>query len=131
MTEYYRTQNNVVAFNNVTLTSSFAGNRHVIASGGMCKLSINISYTRGGGEVNSDLQLQLESSGDGVNWFPLAIDSTSTVSVITPRVWELQAPGNINILVDIAYRNMRLSVREASVTTNFGTATVDYTLSGL
>ena len=62
MSDYYRTQNSVRAFTAQTLTAAFAGNGRVIDCGGMTKLSLDVSYTRGGGETNSDLEIQLESS---------------------------------------------------------------------
>jgi hypothetical protein len=132
MSEYFRTQNTVVAFDGVTLTSAFTGNQATIASGGMSKISIDLDYARGGGESSSELEIKLEASPDGgANWHSLVIDNTGATSVITERIWQVENTAKLNFLVDIAYRDMRISVRETGVVTNAGTLTLSYTLSGL
>lgn len=127
----YSTQNSVVAFSAAALTSAYTGNRVVIESKGMSKLTVYLNYTRGGGEASSKLQMQLEASNDGTNWYSLVIDETTTFSTITAREWEIGTTARLNVLVDIAYPFMRLSVKESGVVTNAGTITAAYTLSGL
>ena len=56
--------------------------------------------------------------------------TTTTESTITERHWEM-SEGSQNILIDIAYKYMRLSLLESGVVTTFGTASVTATLSGL
>lgn len=130
--DYYPNQPPRVAFSNVTLTATFAGNRKTFETGGMQKLSLDFKYLQGATESANALEFQLEHSADlGITWHSLVIDSTSTVSVLTPRVWQITNDNNVNVIVDIAYKLMRISLRETGVVTNFGTATVTQTLSGL
>lgn len=129
---YYANQVTRPLFTNTTLTAAFAGNRSVFETQGMEKLTLDFKYLMGGAESANKLEFQLEHTpDDGVTWYSLVIDSTSTTSVLTPRVWEVTGDNNINVIVDIAYKKMRLSLRESGVAVNFGTATVTYTLSGL
>ena len=130
MTEYYAVQPTMVAFNNVLLTAAFTGNQHIVDVGGMSKLSIDLNYAMGSAETSNTMEVQIEHSPDGgTNWYKLVIDTTTTVSTITPRVWTM-APEKLNIIVDIAYKKLRVSLKETGVATNYGRATVTYTLSG-
>lgn len=129
---YYPNQVTRPAFENVTLTAAFSGNRKSFETEGMEKLSLDIKYLQGATESANKIELQLEHSPDkGTTWYSLVIDATGATSVLTPRVWEVTGDNNVNIIVDIAYKMMRLSIRESGVVTNFGTATVTYTVSGL
>lgn len=130
MTEFYQTQSVVTAFSNVTLTNAFTGNQFVVDCGGMSKLTLDVNYAMGSAETGNTMEFQLEHSPDnGTNWYKLVIDTTTTVSTITPRVWTM-APEKLNVIVDIAYKKVRLSLKETGVATNYGTATVVATLSG-
>lgn len=130
MSEYYSSQVTREAFDNVTLTASYADNRKEIDVGGFSKIALDIDYARGSGESSSKLQMTIEHTTDGTNWYSLVIDETSTVSTITPRVWELGTTNKVNVLVDIAYKKIRVSLQESGVVTNAGTASIDYTISG-
>ncbi len=126
----YPNQQPRVAFNAVALTSAFTNNRDDFEVAGFSKVSFDIDYIRGGGEASSALKMQLEHSTDRINWFSLVIDDTTTESTITPRVWSVPNTSKVNVLVDIAYIFLRVSLRETGVVTNAGTATVTYMPSG-
>ena len=128
---HYTTQNSPEVFDNVLLTTAYADRRVVIDSAGMSKLAVFVDYARGAAEAASKMFVSLEVSPNGADWYSLVIDETSVTSVITPREWEIGATSKTNILVDIAYPFMRLSLKETGVSTNAGRATVAYTLSGL
>jgi hypothetical protein len=129
--EYFGNQPVIVAFDAATLTSAYADNRFVFEAGGFTKLSLDVSYAMGAAEAGNTLQFTLEHSPDnGATWYSLVIDTTSTESTITPRVWTM-APANLNVIVDIAYRKMRLAIKETGVDANAGTASVTITASGL
>jgi len=130
MTEYYSSQVTREAFDDVTLTASYADNRKEIDVAGFSKIAFDIDYARGAAEASSKLQITIEHSTDGTNWYSLVIDETSTVSTITPRVWELEDTNKVNVLVDIAYKKIRVSVQESGVVSNAGTVSIDYTISG-
>jgi hypothetical protein len=120
------------AFNNVTLSADYADNRYSFDCGGMSKLTLDFNYAMGAAESANKLLFTLEHSPDnGVNWYSLIIDNTSAVSTLTPRVWEVEGTNKVDVIIDIAYRKMRLSVAESGVVTNAGTVSVDYTLSGI
>lgn len=130
MTEFYQTQAVIPAFTATTLTAAFTGNQFVMDTGGMSKLALDINYAMGGAETSNTLEFQLEHSPDnGANWYKLVIDTTGASSVITPRVWSM-APEKLDVIIDIAYKKMRLSLKEVGVASNYGTATVVATLSG-
>lgn len=133
MSDYYRNQPPITLFNNVTLTANATDNRRTFAVGGFQKISLDFRYTMGATETLNKIHFTLEHSPDnGANWHTLVIDSTSgSVSALTPRVWEWTGTGNFNVIVDIAYKDMRLSIYESGVATNAGTATVFVTPSGL
>ena len=126
----YPRQISLTEIDNTTLTTDYADNRKEITTRGMSKLSLDIDYARGSGEASSKLLITLESSVDRVNWAQLVIDATSATSVITAREWEIADTAHLNILIDIAYEHMRVSVKESGVSTNPGTATVRSTVSG-
>ena len=127
----YTTQASSELMTSAPLTSTYTDNDYVISSKGMSKLSVYLKYARGAAEAASKLFMKLEASHDGVNWFSLVIDETATTSVITAREWEVGNTASLNVLVDIAYPFMRVSVRETGVVTNVGNLTLATTLSGL
>ena len=127
----YSNQQTISVFDSATLTGSFTGNEKEINVEGFSKLALDVDYERGGAEASSKLRFKIEHSTDGENWHSLVIDDTSTVSTITPRVWEVEDTSQVNILVDIAYKNIRISAEEADVSSNDGTVTMTATLSGL
>lgn len=130
MAEYFPNQPTIVAFDAVELTNSYSGNQFTFDCGGFTKLSLDVSYAMGDTETGNTLQFQLEHSpDDGDNWYSLVIDATDTVSVITAREWSM-APASLNVILDIAYRKMRVSVKETGVDANEGTVTMALTLSG-
>jgi len=127
----YTSQPVIPLFNTATLTADYTGNRKVFETGGFSKLSLDVVYNMDAGETLNLLEFQLEASNNGTDWFILAIDTTTTTeSTITERHWEM-SEGSQNILIDIAYKYMRLSLLESGVVTTFGTASVTATLSGL
>ena len=119
------------AFDDVTLSAAYTDNAYVIDVAGFDKVSLDIDYTVGSGELASELNFKLEHSSDGVSWYSLAIDETGVTSVITPRVWEVVGTMKVNILVDMAYKKVRMSLIETDKVTNAGVASVDFTLSRL
>ena len=127
---FYQNQPTFTAFDGVALTNAYTGNRKAFETKGFSKLSLEVSYAMGAAETSNTLEFQLETSTDKVTWFPLVIDSTTTISAISARAWQM-SEGELSILVDIANTNMRLSLKETGVASNAGEATVIVTLSGL
>lgn len=127
---YYENQPVDVIFSGVTLTSAYTGNRKSFETGGFTKLSLDVTYTMGAAESANTLEIQLESSPNGTDWYVLVIDATTTISAITARAWQM-SEGSLNFMLDIAYKYVRVSIKETGVASNAGTATITTTLSGL
>jgi len=126
---HYQTQNAVTAFDDVTLTTDFADNRYELAVEGMSKLSLDIGYTAN--DATNVLEMAIEHSTDGTNWYQLVIDDTSTVSDISAREWNITGSANLNVILDIAYQNVRISLKETVNASTAGSATVVAMPSGM
>jgi hypothetical protein len=128
---YYSNQPSIRLFNAVTLTNAFSGNRKEFTTEGFSKLTLYTTYAQGGGETSNTLEFQLDASHNGTDWFTLVVDTTTaSTSVVTAREWQMST-GSLNVILDIAYPHMRMSLKETGVVTNAGTASVHCTLSGL
>ena len=126
----YRVQTEGMPFDDVTLTDDYADNSFVLAVGGMTKLSLDIDYAQGASETGNVLAFKVEHSLDGVTWHSLSIDDTGTVSDITAREWNITGDAALNVILDIAYKQVKISVKETGVAANAGTVTIKSLLSG-
>lgn len=126
----YRVQSVIPVFDGVTLTSNYADNRATFPVGGMSKLSLDIDYAQGASETGNILEFTIEHSPNGTDWYSLVIDDTSTVSDITPREWNVTGDNTVNVLLDIAYKNVRISAKESGVAANAGTLSMTAVVSG-
>ena len=105
-------------------------------SGGMSKLNLYILYTMGATETTNSIEVKIEGSPDGTNFYRIPNDATSTgTSTITEReftyVGTTDAGANdISIGVDIFYKFVKVSIKETGKVTNFGTVFVDAVLLG-
>ena len=105
-------------------------------TGGYSRVEFNFLYTMGGSETTNSIQVILESSTDGTNFYRLPNDTTSgATSTITEREFTYVGTTNggnseITIGIDIAYTKMRISVKESGVVTNKGSVYVEALLSG-
>lgn len=130
--EGFRVQPTRTAFSSVTPTATYANNAYTVDVAGFTKLTLDVDYTRGSGEASSKLVFKIEhSSDDGTTWNSLTIDDTTTSSVLTARTWEVQDTANLSVILDIAYKKLKISLIESGVVTNAGTASMRYTLSGI
>lgn len=120
----------VNAFSATTLTAAYTGNRKAIETGGFSQISLDVTYAMGATETANTLELQLEASYNGTNWHALTHATAAATSVLSAKEFQM-SEGSLNILQDIAYKYIRLSLKETGVVTNFGSATVNITLSGL
>ena len=127
----YRIQQAVTAFDAVTLTADYADNAYVLPVGGMTKLSLDIDYAQGAAETGNICHFKIEHSTDETNWHQLVIDETTTVSDITAREWNITGDAALNVIIDIAYKFVKISVKESGVAANAGSATVVALVSGM
>lgn len=121
----------------VTLTSAYdvANKTKVIPCGGMSKANFDILYTMGATETSNSIDIRIECSNDGVNFYRIPNDTTSGgTSTLTAREFTFVGTNadaaTISIGLDIFYKYIKISVKESGVVTNAGTVFVDCTLSG-
>lgn len=118
-----------------TLTAAYTGNRKAFEVGGFSKLNLDILYTMGATEAGNTIEVQIESSPDGTNWYALPVEAnTNGESTLYARNWKFTgsdaAAATISIGLDIFYKHVRVSVKESGVATNAGTVYIEATLSG-
>ena len=105
-------------------------------TGTMAKVQYSILYTTGASEAGTSLDLKVETSPDGTNWYQLLNASASSgTSTIYQRefVFSAGAGGTayeFSLPLDIQDKYMKVSVKESGVTTNFGTIFVEVVTSG-
>ena len=126
----YRVQSNYIVFDDVTLTDDYADNAYEMDVDGMTKLSLDIDYAQGATETGNICHFKIEHSTDGTNWYQLVIDETSTVSDITAREWNITGDAALNVLIDIAYRKIKISAKESGVASNAGSLAMVAVTSG-
>lgn len=117
-------------------TTYHADVQKAFETGGFSRAEFAIQYTMGSAETSNSIEMKLEQSPDGTNWFRLPNDSTSGgTSTITRReftyVGENATDSFITIGIDIAYKNMRVNFKETGVAANKGGVYCEVLLSGL
>lgn len=105
------------------------------SSGGYSKMNIDLLYTMGSGESTNSIEVKIEGSTDGTNWYRIPNDSTSGgTSTLTAREFTFvgtdAAAATISIGLDIFYKYLKVSIKETGVVTNKGTIFGDITLLG-
>lgn len=103
--------------------------------GGHSKLNLDILYTEGASETNNSINLKIEGSPDGINYYRIPNESVSTgTSTLTAREFTFvgadAAATTISIGLDIFYQWIRVSCNESGVSANFGNVYIEATLSG-
>ena len=121
----------------VTLTDAYgvANKTTIFPTGGMTKVNFSILYTMGATETTNSVELRLESSSDGTNFYRIPNEAVSAgTSTLTlrefPWVAVNAAPSSISLPLDLQDKYMRISVKETGVVTNFGTIYVEAIISG-
>lgn len=121
----------------ISLTDAYdvANKTKIIETGGFSKLSLNVLYTMGATETANSIEVRLDVSTDGVNFYRIA-NEAKTAGATTATAEEYSfvgadaAAATISIFKDIAYKYIRVSVKETGKVTNFGTVFVEALLSG-
>jgi hypothetical protein len=114
----------------------YTGNTKTFKVGGYSKLDLAILYTMGAAETANSIEIQVEQSSDGVNFYRIPNETVSGgTSTLTAREFTFvgtnAAAATISIGLDIFYKYIKVSVKETGVAANAGTAYVEGTLSGL
>lgn len=104
--------------------------------GGFSRVDFAINYVMGATESSNSIEVKVEWTPDGTNFYPLPNDSTSGgVSTITAREFTFvgtnAAAAPITWGLDIAYKDsLRISFKETGVASNAGTVFCEALLSG-
>lgn len=99
------------------------------------KMNIDILYTMGAAETSNSIEVKIEGSPDGVNFYRIPNDSpTAGVSTLTAREFTFVgtngAAATISIGLDLFYEYVKISGKETGVAANKGTAYAEVTLLG-
>ena len=73
--------NNVVTLSPVTLTATGSDNRAQIDVDGMQQLVLYVRYITGSGETNNILQMTVDYSPDGTNFYQEVTEESSTTTI--------------------------------------------------
>lgn len=141
---YYTSQNPFVVIGSksgttrtaVTLPAAYNGTvTKTFATGGFSKLNLDVLYTMGASETSNSIELKVEASPDGTNFYRIPNDTTVTgTSTLTAREFTFVGTNadaaTISIGLDIFYKFVKVSAKETGVSSNSGTVYIEGTLSG-
>src|SRR3990167_3852187 len=103
----------------VALTDAYdvANKTKVIECGGFSKINFDILYTMGATETSNSIELRVEGSPDGTNFYRIANESVSGgTSTLTRREFTYvgadAVAATISIGLDIFYKYLKVSVKE-------------------
>lgn len=104
-------------------------------TGGNSKMNLDLLYTMGAAETANSIEVKIEVSTDGTNYYRIPNDSTSgDTSTLTAREFTFVgtngAAATISIGIDIFYKYVKVSIKETGVASNKGTIYSDVTLLG-
>jgi len=121
----------------VALTASYdvANKTKIFETAGFSKVNFDVLYTMGATETANSIELRIDQSSDGTNFYRIPNESVSGgTSTLTVREFTFvgadAAAATISIGLDIFYKFVRISAKESGKATNFGTVYVEATLSG-
>jgi len=102
---------------------------------GFTHLNLDVLYTMGAAETSNSIEIKIEASPDGTNWYRIPIDTTSgSTSTLTAREFTFVgtngAAATISIPLEIEYNFMRISAKETGVASAKGSIYGEVTLSG-
>ena len=117
------------------LTTAYTGNTKTFKVALFSKLNLDIEYNMGATETGNSIEVQVEGSPDGVNFYRIPNESVSAgTSTLTAREFTFVGTdadtATVSIGLDIFYRYVKVSIKESGVVTNAGTAYVEATISG-
>jgi DUF1365 family protein len=118
----------------VALASTYTQSKAFEVSG-FSKLDLAVLYTMGAAETSNSIEIQIEHSPDGTNWYRIPNESVSGgTSTLTAREFTFvgtnAAAATISIGIDIFYKYIKVSAKESGVATNAGTVYIEATLNG-
>ncbi len=127
----------VTTLTSIALTDAYdvANKTKTFETGGFSKVNFDILYTMGATETSNSIQMRVEGSPDGTNFYRIANETVSGgTSTLTAREFTFvgadAAAATISIGLDIFYKYLKVSFKETGKATNFGTVYCEATLSG-
>lgn len=124
----------------VTLESTYQAESSTKATksfkiAGFSKLNLSILYTMGAAETANTVEIRMEQSPDGINWYQLVNDTTSAgTSTLDAREFVFTGVNastkEISLPLDISDAYCRVSFKESGVASNKGTLFCKITLLG-
>lgn len=104
--------------------------------GGFSKMNLDILYTTGAAETNNSIEIKLEGSTDGTNFYQLTNESASSgTSILYQREFTFVGASAatayaFTLGIDTFYKKVRVSCKETGVAANAGSVYIEATLSG-
>lgn len=106
-----------------------------IKTSGYSVAVFDILYTMGAAETTNSIEIKLEDSVDGTNFYRTSNESASTgTSTLYAREFTFvgtnAAAATISYRIDIAYPFLKVSAKETGVASNAGTVFIEGVLAG-
>jgi hypothetical protein len=103
--------------------------------GGYSKMNLDILYTMGAAESSNSIELKIEGSPDGTNFYRIPNEAVvAGASTLTAREFTFvgtnAAAATISIGLDIFYKYVKVWCKETGIAANAGSVYVEATLSG-
>lgn len=121
----------------VALTNAYdnAATTKIVEVGGYSKVDFAILYTMGASETGNSIEVRVDQSPDGVNFYRIPNETVSGgSSVLSAREFSFVGTNGttstISIGLDIFYKYVRVSFKETGVASNAGSVFCEGTLSG-
>lgn len=106
------------------------------STSGMSELVLDVLYTTGAAETNNSIEIKIEDSVDGTNWYQLTNEAASSgTSTLTAREFTFVGASAatayaFSYRLDITYKYMRISCKESEVAANAGTVFIEGVMGG-
>lgn len=105
-------------------------------TGGYSKATLEVLYTMGAAETSNTIEIKVEESPDGTNFYQLVNESassgTSSLFVREFTITGVNASTQaFSLPLDCSYKWMRVSFKESGVAANAGSVYCEVTLAGL
>lgn len=115
--------------------SGFTTPTYALSAEGYVKMNLSILYTMGATETSNSIEIKVEQSTDGTNYYRIPNEAVSGgVSTLTAREFTFvgtnAAAATISIGLDVFYPFIKISGKETGKVTNFGTTYAEITLLG-
>ena len=102
--------------------------------GGYNRLNMDVLYTTGATETNNTIEIKIDVSNDGTNYYRLVNESASSgTSTLFQREFTFTGAVastvyDFSIIMDINYKFMKVEAKETGVVSNKGTCYIEATL---